>query len=176
MSYCSDPENGLVSKQVYGLLELSVIYKPQDLMIINHYRKENISKKEYNKVKDMYSSAYYFDLKIKLIGEAKEYDLNNLNTGSINEIQERINYLNDSFKEDIYIKSGEMIKHPIICHHERTYGASPVKTFVTAFTKFEQLSDSIEVIVKSNLFDNYELVSSFSTHELENLPLIRLSY
>ena len=176
MDFCNDPLNGLVKSQKIGPLEFKVIYKPLDLMILNHYRKNKISRREYNEAKSLYANAHYFDLKFSI----KEFEkhstsINNMNVVSHAELEERIHYLNDSFRDDIYLINGHLVNQPLLCHHERTYNSRPDKTFVTAFSKFDDNKDSLNLVVKSPIFNNIELMASFNNDQLENLPLIKLS-
>jgi hypothetical protein len=167
--FVRETDNGLKKQKKIGAIEMSVTYKPTDLLVAQEYSSDE--NKSIDTLRSKYSRYDYFTLSIS--ADNKEIENYNLNTT----FGERVQNLAFGMGENVYLISETQDTLGMVDYiYQRTYGMSNSSDFLFVFDAKEidnteavtfQLND-IGLGIGLNRF-------KFETENLRNIPTIKFN-
>lgn len=168
VNYIESLDNGLNQEILAGNLKLTLQYKPNDYIIVQDLKQEQITREEYQKSLDDQGEGFiYLNLRISTI------NLNNqLNDPSNNDEMKSLleNELRDHIKLII-----NKIEYPCSIYYLETgMGVFPYSTVLIGFEVDEKSKGSLSLNLLQNQFINQTITFSVQKESINNIPALKL--
>lgn len=173
MEWVHDPTNGLVKKKTIHPLEVEVLFKPLDYIIVNEQRTNTIDPSVYKERQLALKGMQYYTLKLGIEGD--QYDVTNYEVRTASEQQARLAYLSFSLQRAIkLVENGDTLNCQLF-HFERSYDLTPYRTFVLGFEQKEATKYRDKTLIVEPSFSKTGPIKlTFETSNLVAIPNLKL--
>lgn len=166
-----ESSNGLNQKVENEAFIWEVQYEPLDYMIAKESKGKELTKKEYEAIKERKEGLQYF--KIKVQSKTTGNILNNI-PAQQQENEWRLQYFLDEFDKDIIlIENGDTLVSSLY-HFERNYGALNHNNIIVAFKANKQVSDK-KILFLDRVFGLGLQEITFKKEDLEKIPTLKIN-
>ena len=146
IEYIRDSKNGCIQSSSNKGLDISVYFKPYDILAYGELLKlRSAGKANVDSIINQYSNKLYFTISLQYNKQEllQKYINNNVAYTQL------ISYLSYEIKNDISLRAGDKVYYPATCNFTRTYGVSNTNNILLIFDKTE-LKNLKEFTIKLN--------------------------
>jgi hypothetical protein len=168
LNWMKDQKNGCHKVKKVGDISLEVQYKPTDFVMAEEIDGRMLSAQEYSNRKKEIDGLQYFDLRIKDNSGLIEGE-----TGSKQEMNERLYYFSYEFENDLTLIDGNDTLPCVLYHFERTYNLKNTRNFVIGFEKKnrKEMEDKC-LVIDSRALGLGIVKIKIDKEALENIPVL----
>lgn len=173
IAYISDADNGLIKTQTIGGTEVSISYKPADLLILQENGwKPEISSEKYMALRDKYEHHYYFTLTLSK-NNKEIVNVADVGLGNFSSLVETLSFRMGEFTNVTTPKDTIAVADYVFSH---TYGMSNANTLLYVFPK-DRISDDgwVQFNLKEFGLGLGNLSFRFDTNNLNSIPKIEFT-
>jgi hypothetical protein len=157
-------QNNTIKKSEEGLLLISMMYKPSDLIAKQQMIKE--TRTEFDSLVQIYNKYLYFTIEITQNGK----DLETAFASNLAGFADGISYLSGGFGSDIKMISAKDTIELKDFVYARSYGLGPSR-FLVAFEKPN--ADNFTIYITAHPINIGRHRFSFSRNDLESVPALK---
>ncbi len=154
-----------------GKIKMEMMYLTPEYSALMSLQEEKPEKESWDTLVKSYAGITQFKLSVSAIGFNDEFI--KLDKPEPSVYEERVKYYSFAMQQDIFAVNGNDTISCSIYHFERSYGVSPISTFLLGFEKLP-VGNDIRIIIKEKVFSDKELQFDFSSAELKNVPQLKL--
>ena len=173
LNYTLDSENGLLKKEEKSNSVVEVLYRPNDLMLLQEIKGRSFDFSQIDSVKKYFQGFSYFLLRLSRNGKeiTIPYAANPVKFNQAND------YLGFGIGKDVYlVQSRDTIKVQDFIH-TRTFGSSPSSDVLFAFkTDLRKKSGQVRFIFNDQQFELGLNEFSFDISDIKSTPSIDLTH
>lgn len=168
-SFILDESNGLTKKEFVGNIELSVTFKPVDLIILQDLDGARSNRNQVDSIRKKYSRYIYFNLNLSRGGKEISYDANG-------EVSDLIRTMAFDMGAHVSLTTDQ---HDIIPVNDfilnRTFGLSHSTDLLFAFDKEQIAGNWIQFNLKEFGLGIGNQKFRFSMTDIESMPKVNLN-
>ncbi len=174
VNWVEDQENGLLQQKTIDDLSFSALYKPAQYMSIVelHKMKVDIDSGKFEQVQQSYKGMEYFTYKIST--DKTNDELLKYKTSSSDEYYQRLEYYSFKAQNDFYLIAGKDSLPCKLFHFERTFGLTPVLTFVLGFQGERKPAQDLTLVYNDKIFSNGLIKLNFGLESLSSIPAVTI--
>lgn len=169
--WVENPANGLNNQREMGEYQLSAQLMPIPYQAIQLHKAslnaEHLSEMEIELTESL-------DIHFTMAPQEGEMSFLKYNLSSLEEYQERVNYLSFEMDEYVYLLNGNDTLRPNLYHFERTFDLSPAAHFLLSFPRPKMLEGDVILILEDHYFGMGPVRFRFDLSRLSQLPLLTL--
>lgn len=171
--FVQDPKNGLHKVKTVGPITVDLQYKPISFVVVNEFRKNEISKAEYQDRHRSLQSLQQFNLKLSINKSGQ--DITTFGLSNASDQQGRLYYLSFGMKDDIRLIDGQDTLAPVLYHFERSYDLAGHRTFVLAFEAKEESQHKDKTLVfDSRVLETGPIKITIEEKDIKKIPKLKL--
>ncbi len=173
LSYIKNPENGYFQQKTINGVNISLLYRPTDLLVSQELGNKTVDKKLIDSLREKYSKYLYFNLSLSKGGQ----ELLSTVPSNRNEFGAMVNQLVFGMGEKVYLYTNKRDTIPLADYvYPRIYGMSGSTSMLFVYPK-EEISSNTESItfsLKNIGMQIGEVAFKFNNKNISNKPLLNL--
>lgn len=172
ISWCENPENGLINSKQIGNFNYSAFYKPLNYLALKEINyTEPFVKSKFESAFKEYGNMQYVSFRITDTKGNQELLKSSIRNES--EYYARLEYLSFKMQQDFKLIDGKDTLPCTLYHFERVYGLAPYATFVLGFPESKNKDSDKQIVYEDNLFNSGIIYLTFNKDVLSNLPKLK---
>ena len=170
-AWCSDPENGLVTKKESGKFKFELEYRPQELVALQNLN-DDISNKDAfdNELREL-SGFQFFNFKISGKGTT---DFLKTGVSDQSEYYQRLAYFSSFAQPDFFLVEGKDTLACSMYHFERNYGISPFQTILLGFDNSKTSIEDKKLIYEDKTLGIPSVQMEIPAKKIKKIPNLKL--
>ena len=173
LGYIKNPENGYFQTKKVNGLQISLTYRPTDLLVKQDLGTSAISKKTIDSLRAKYNKYIYFNLRMSKNGQ----ELLNSTSGSNGEFGAMVNQLVFDMGEKVHLFSDQKDTIELVDYiYPRMYGMSQSTSLMLIYPRIANYSENLTLSIEDIGFNTGEVKFKIKSNKIINQPQLSFEH